>query len=244
MSDNTVDVELARFTHGQQHDICETSQDTSTHMLISDQPPEEDARLKTRLLTYARQNYLSLIKLLLLTIFLLLFIIVFQSYRIYVQTDVHAGASSTLQTTSSIQDVEEPIDAEHTDESTTIVRDEDYPSFEDRIDKRRPCSQIHCKNTSCHPSSVVYEVLREYTCCQCVDTRFTFRRYIYDFLRDSVSLQFQVPEDIRSTSTRDLENMAPLPNLQGGWNLISESPTAYYFQYQDVKLYEPPDELN
>lgn len=225
-------IELAAHPHELAEEYSEMSL-FSTRQLMSTPSPPEDPRLKTRALTYIRQNYLKLFNVLIMFILFLLFLNVIQLIRFRAAT------------TTSCTDVP-PSAAVYTvslESDTTVVEFQEGRD-ERKVDKRRPCSRIHCVDTSCYPQNTDYDTLREYTCCSCVDQRFTFRRYIYDLLRDSVTLQFQVPEDISEVSARDLRNMPELPNLQGGWNLIKESPTAYYFQYQDVRIPEPPDSVN
>lgn len=197
-------------------------------------PPADDPRMKTRLLTYVRQNYLKIIKIL-LTIMAALMIVVITCI-IYVclrpsttvttycpMSDTSKVSFPSIVTSGQMKLVSELP-------PTSVPIGDDYAWGVD------PCEAVECQDKECRPRTIKYEEMILYACCGCVPPSIHLKKYERDFLRNKVDLYFTVDYSISQLSKYDLLKLDKLKNLDGDWNLFRLSEETWVLVYEGISI--------
>lgn len=202
-------------------DLPVVEDEVNYHVLVDQADLEHDPRMRTRVFTYLRQNYLKVIKYLITLILFLLLLSVILVILILSLPRHHEITEDSDDAMSSL-----PL----------------FPSVAGQHSwgRKIPCARIRCNNESCLPQDIEYTSLRNYVCCPCYSSRYTFRRFQWDYLRKELSIYFQVPEVISDLSEYDLASLPKLEGLDGSWNMVQEGGSAWYLKYEDVSIPQPP----
>lgn len=193
-------------------------------------------RLKTRFLTYVRQNYLKIFYILLSVIgilsCLLILLIVSKSSESHVQVEPSSEAIHKI-------DLRENFSLIVNHSMSTEADQDDFKSV---ITLR--CGKITChtnKTLDCNVTSVTYESLKRYSCCRCMPGFRLIRVEYYPLLaRYDMILSPNwtvVPDRI---SSFDVATWSNLPYLKGVWGVVSESPGSGYLKYSNVRVKRSP----
>lgn len=182
-------------------------------------------RMKTRFLTYLRQNYLKVFYILLLIIGILIVLLIIDSLS---------------RSTEYQPQVTTPQVAINRFAEIANVTDQD--DFKSVVTLR--CGKITChenKTLDCNLTDIAYDMLKRYSCCRCM-TGFRLIRVEYYPLESRYDMILRpnwtvVPDQI---SLYDTASWPSLPYLQGVWGVVSESPGTGYLKYSNIRVKRSP----
>lgn len=221
--------------------------------------PEEDSRLRTRLLDYCRQYYCILIKTLglfsILTISIIIVLVVFMAILINNQKGTilpeviqPQKQLAKYKITTNMAHINGELSITGTGELTTMMAhnrgelDNIQTTLSPAVSTTTKttsilCHFITCSNTSCTPTSTTYTGLQPYFCCSCLPEGLTFKRYQFNSNRNTASI---VLNDATyypgKLSALDLQLMKPLQHLHGSWIIQIENDDEQYLVYDEVHL--------
>lgn len=195
-------------------------------------------RIKTSFQTYVRLNYWNIFKVMSWTMLALIMVIIVLVIHnivsgLHPPTALSSSTASTVMTTASSR-------SSSSVEATTMSTSPPLPPVDPRAIK---CPK-HCRLQGCNLAYVNYEMLKYYTCCQCHDSSKYKLIRIEELVvqKEFYLVLMDLTVDVRNYTRFDLANLPPLQNLDGIWNLISDSDTTFWLRYGPITLVQPEDD--
>lgn len=200
-------------------------------------------------MTYVRQNYLKLfmyfivaLVTFILAMIVLIVIIIYQHQRIeQMAMNISSQRVAEELTGNESVPISVKVDVQSSTPNVNVhvtlrrTEKEDVSTIKNGDTIRIKCYGIQCQNYYCHDSSMDYDAVVQYICCNCLERKYKLVRIVEDVLRDRISLILRVDRKIENYSTYDLRNIPPLRNLTGTWSLLREDDYYYRLKYGNIQ---------